>query len=209
LPSDDMLNVSASEAAKGGIKYEVILEAENPLVTPPSVTTPKPYVSAEAIKLKLDAAAERRQSLESERIASLAEKTKKIEEAAAKRAEEEKNFISTTKEIYEKKMENHIGNRENIITDLKVKLSNHNTSHLQEVRQNLESSVSEFEEKAKEDLEKKLVVAEQNRDKVIKERLESLKKHEEKVEMVRSIKRSGSQGLSEDGTSDAAQSTSE
>jgi len=71
-------NVSASEAAKGGIKYEVILGAESPLVTPPvSVNTPKSCVSAEAIQLKLVAAAERRQSLETERLAVLAEKMKK------------------------------------------------------------------------------------------------------------------------------------
>ncbi|CAL8125999.1 unnamed protein product [Orchesella dallaii] len=175
------LNISASEEAKGGVKYELVLSS--PVVdTPPRTISPtnggaKPIVSAEMIQQKLKQAAERRQSLESEKLASLQEKFKKIDEAAKIRAEEESNFINSTKENLEQKMKVHIDNRDTIITDLKVKLSQHHTSHLQEVRQNLESSVSEFEEKAKEELLKKLEVAEQNREKVIQERLESLKKH--------------------------------
>ncbi len=49
------------------------------------------------------------------------------------------------------------------------------------MRQNLESSVTEFEEKVKEDLDKKLEVAEHNREKVIQSKLESLKKQVSKV----------------------------
>lgn len=55
----------------------------------------------------------------------MAEKMKKIDEAAKKKAEEEANFINTTKVALEQKMEASVENRENIITDLKVKLSNH------------------------------------------------------------------------------------
>jgi flagellar biosynthesis chaperone FliJ len=58
----------------------------------------------------------------------LAEKLKKIEEAAKKRAEDETSFIQSTKESLEQKMEAFIENRENIITDLKSKLSNHVSS---------------------------------------------------------------------------------
>lgn len=63
--------------------------------------------------------------MESEKLASLQEKFKKIDEAAKLRAEEESNFINSTKENLEQKMKAHIDNRENIITDLKVKLSSH------------------------------------------------------------------------------------
>jgi len=190
------LNVSASEESKGGVKYEVVLS--QPVVnTPPRTLSPtneekKSIVSAEMIQQKLKQAAERRQSLESEKLASLQEKFKKIDEAAKYRAEEESNFINSTKETLEQKMKSHIDNRENIITDLKVKLSTHNTNKLQEVRQNLESSLTEFEEKVKEEVSKKLETAEQNREKAMQEKLESLKKHEEKVEQLRTLKRSSS-----------------
>ncbi|OXA65208.1 myosin-1 [Folsomia candida] len=190
------LNVCASEASKGGLKFEVVL-SQATVPTPPRSMSPthqssRPLVSVEKIQQKLELAAERRQSLESEKLASLQEKWKKIDEAAKKRAEEELNFINHAKGNLEQKMEAVTGNRETIMTDLKVKLSNHNTNHLQEVRQNLESSVSEFEGKVKEDLDKKLEVAEQNREKVIQTKLESLKKHEEKVEQIRSLKKNSS-----------------
>jgi exonuclease VII large subunit len=199
------LNISASEESKGGVKYEVVLS--QPVVdTPPRTISPthggaKPIVTVDKIEQKLKHAAERRQSMESEKLASLQEKFKKIDEAAKLRAEEESNFINATKENLEQKMKAHIDNRETIIADLKVKLSQHNNSHLQEVRQNLESSMTEFEEKAKEELLKKLEIAEQKRESLIQERLEILKKHEEKVEQVRTLKRSASQVGEDNGCS--------
>lgn len=58
-------------------------------------------------------------------MASLQEKFKKVDEVAKKAAEEKNNFINTTKETLEQKMKAHIDNRENIITDMKVKLNQH------------------------------------------------------------------------------------
>jgi len=52
-----------------------------------------------------------------------------------------------------------------------------NTNHLQEVRQNLETNITEFEKKAEEELAKKLEIAEQNREKAMLSKLEQLKKH--------------------------------
>jgi len=189
------LNVSASEASKGGVKYEVVLS--NPVVaTPPRsispTNVPKTFVSVEKIQLKLEQAAERRQSLESLKLAGLQDRFKKVDEVAKKRQEEEINFINGVKENLEHKLEAAIGNRESIISDLKEKLHKHHTNHLQEVRNNLEQSLTEFEEKAKEELEKKLEAAKQNRETVINSKLESLKKHEEKVEQVRNLKRNSS-----------------
>lgn len=63
--------------------------------------------------------------MESGKRASLQEKLKKIDEAAKKRADEELQFINQVKENLELKMESVIQNREGIMSDLKVKLSNH------------------------------------------------------------------------------------
>jgi len=58
-------------------------------------------------------------------LAVVAERLKKIDEAAKKRAEEESNFIKSTKESLEGKMETFNENRENKLADLKNKLVNH------------------------------------------------------------------------------------
>jgi len=65
------------------------------------------------------------QSLESEKLAKIAEKFNKIEEAARKRLEEENNFKNSTMEALKQKMEVNIGNKEKIVADLKTKLSTH------------------------------------------------------------------------------------
>jgi len=187
---DFNLNVSISETSKGGLKYEVIL-GDQKVVTPPRGTSPaltnvKPVISAELIELKINAAAERRQSMEAERLAALALKFRKVEEVAKKKDDGLANFINSTKENLEHKMEATIGNRETRIADLKTKLSNHHVGRLQEVRQNL----SEHEEKIKQELEAKLETAEKNREKMIQEKLETLKKHDEHVEMIRNKRNS-------------------
>jgi len=198
------LNISASEAAKGGLKFEVLL-SQATVPTPPRSLSPthfntRPAPSVEKIQQKLELAAERRQSLESEKLASLQEKFKKIDGAARKRAEEELQFINQVKENLEQKMETVTVNREGIMSELKVKLSNHNTNHLQEVRQNEEKKVLEVQEKVKEVLDKKLETAEHNREKVIQTKLDHLKKHEEKVEQIRLKKTSSS--LNDDGSNE-------
>jgi len=197
------LNITASEAAKGGLKFEVLL-SQATVPTPPRSLSPthfsaRPAPSVEKIQQKLELAAERRQSLESEKLASLQEKFKKIDGAAKKRAEEELQFINQVKENLEQKMETVTGNREGIMSELKVKLSNHNTNHLQEVRQNEEKKVQEVQEKVKEVLDKKLETAEHNREKVIQTKLDHLKKHEEKVEQIR-LKKTSS--LNDDGSNE-------
>jgi len=113
------------------------------------------------------------------------------------------NFSTATKENLEQKIEASSANRETLILDMKTKLSSHvrkinfqyvlnsskviisthlffffkNTNHLQEVRQNLMTNLTEFEEKAKAEIALKLEAAEKNREKVIQEKIESLKKH--------------------------------
>jgi adenylosuccinate synthase len=187
------LNVSASETSKGGLKYEVIIDKPKvttpPRVASPATLTPKPLISAELLKLRQDAAAERRLSMEAERRASLIEKLRKVDEAAKRREEDAANFVNVTKENLEKKIEAHVEKRENYISDLKTKMSSH-TSHLQEVRQNMEKSMTEIELKGKEEWLTKLEAHEKNREKVLQDRLETLKKHDERIEQVRSKRNS-------------------
>jgi len=193
------LNVSCSEESKGGIKYEVLI-GEQKVVTPlrtPSTTCGARPLSAEVIQLKIEKATERRKSLEALRLASLSKRFSRIEEAAKKR----EDFSIAVKENLEQKIEASTANRETLISDLKTKLSTHNTGHLQEVRQNQIASLTEFEEKVKVELESKLEMAEKNREKVLQEKLESLKKHDEKVEMIRN-KRNSTMDLC-DGEADA------
>jgi len=181
------LNVSVSEISKGGIKYEVILGEQKvqKVVTPTRcaspATTPTPAISAEMIQLKINAAAERRQSLEAERLSALALKFRKVEEVVQKNQVEKIEFINSTKENLEKRIKTHIDNRESRIADLKTKLNSHTVGRLQEVKHNFESSIAEL----KKEVETKLETAEKNREKMFQEKLESLKKHDEKVEMIR------------------------
>jgi len=202
------LNVSASEISKGGIKYEVILgepvASTPPRVVSPSNVTPKPVISAEMLKLRQDTAAERRLSMEAERRASIIEKLRKVEEAAKRREEDKINFVNVTKENLEKRIEAHVEKRENHIADLKTKLSKYNTSHLQEVRQNMEKSLTEVEIKGKDEWLSKLEAHEKNREKIIQERLENLKKHDEKIEQVRNKRNSS---MCEVGAGDAGADT--
>lgn len=62
------------------------------------------------------------QQLESNKIAALAAKMQKIEDASRKKDEQTSQFISATRDALEQKMENHTEKREAYITDLKTKL---------------------------------------------------------------------------------------
>lgn len=74
------------------------------------------------IEEKLKAAEERRQQLESMKIAALSAQMQKIEDASRKKDEQTHQFILATREALEQKMEQHGSNREAYITDLKTKL---------------------------------------------------------------------------------------
>lgn len=65
------------------------------------------------------------QSLEASKMAAIAQKMQKIEEASRIRSEQTNNFIVTTKEALDAKMETHEEKREAYINELRARLKDH------------------------------------------------------------------------------------
>lgn len=65
------------------------------------------------------------QSLEQSKMAAIAQKMLKIEEASKIRSEQTNNFIVTTKEALDAKMETHEEKREAYISELRGRLKDH------------------------------------------------------------------------------------
>ncbi|XP_071449071.1 stathmin isoform X3 [Hetaerina americana] len=177
--------IRCQEKSKGGLRYEVILAepiSETPPKRPPSPPSTKP-ISAENITEKLKAAEERRQSLEANKIATLAAKLSRIEEASKKKDEQTNAFISQTRDALEQKMETHTGKREAYLSDLKAKLKDH-LETVEKTRLSLEQQTEEV----RTAVEEKLKTAAAQRDENIKKMIERLRDHERRAEMVRQNK---------------------
>lgn len=174
--------VRCQEKTRGGLRYEVILGEPDVKATPPSKKTvsPKNSMSIQDIEDKLKAAEERRQQLEANKIASLSAKMVKIEEASRKKDEQTNQFIASTREALEQKMENTTGKREAYITGLKTKLKDH-IENVEKTRLTLEQQTEEV----RSAIEEKLKTASVQRDENIKKMLERLREHEEQVTKVR------------------------
>nr|CAD7401365.1 unnamed protein product [Timema cristinae] len=196
--------IRCQEKSKGGLAYEVIL-ADPVTVTPPKrpSSPSNKNVSVENIEEKLKAAEERRlapteqtmdppfhltitlplhiSNLEANRMAQLAVKMSKIEEASKKKDDQAHQFISQTREALEQKMETHEEKREAYISDLKAKLKDH-LETVEKTRQSLEAQTEEV----RTAVEEKLKTAAAQRDENIKKMLDRLKEHEENVKRVRS-----------------------
>ncbi|XP_019699826.1 stress response protein NST1 isoform X1 [Harpegnathos saltator] len=177
--------IRCQEKSKGGLCYEVILA--EPTVpkrapSPPQQTTPTQQT---AIEDKLRAAEERRLSLEAHKLAGLAAKLSKIEEASRKKDELSAAFIAATRESLDAKMNNTEEKREAHIAELKNKLKEHLES-VEKTRLSLELQTEEV----RCAVEEKLKTAAAQRDENIKRMLDRLKEHEEQVARVR-------QGMSE------------
>ncbi|XP_063918058.1 myosin-9 isoform X3 [Zophobas morio] len=176
--------VRCQEKTRGGLRYEVILSEPEVKATPPKkAASPKNSMSVQDIEDKLKAAEERRQQLESNKIAALAAKMQKIEEASRKKDEQTSQFISATREALEHKMENHTEKREAYITDLKTKLKDH-IENVEKTRLSIEQQTDEV----RSAIEEKLKTASVQRDENIKKMLERLKEHEKRAETVRQNK---------------------
>jgi stathmin len=155
------------------LRYEVILSEPEVKVTPPKkAASPKNSMSVQDIEDKLKAAEERRQQLESNKIAALAAKMQKIEDASRKKDEQTSQFISATRDALEQKMENHTEKREAYITDLKTKLKDH-IENVEKTRLSIEQQTDEV----RSAIEEKLKTASVQRDENIKKMLERLKEH--------------------------------
>ncbi|XP_044266803.1 myosin-9 isoform X3 [Tribolium madens] len=176
--------VRCQEKTRGGLRYEVILSEPEVKATPPKKpVSPKNSMSVQDIEDKLKAAEERRQQLESNKIAALATKMQKIEEASRKKDEQTTQFISATRDALEQKMENHTEKREAYITDLKTKLKDH-IENVEKTRLSIEQQTDEV----RSAIEEKLKTASVQRDENIKKMLERLKEHEKRAETVRQNK---------------------
>ncbi|KAJ8978011.1 hypothetical protein NQ317_002773 [Molorchus minor] len=173
--------VRCQEKTRGGLRYEVILGEPEVKATPPKKQlSPKSSMSVQDIEEKLKAAEERRQQLESNKIAALSAKMQKIEEASRKKDEQTSQFITATRDALEQKMEHHTEKREAYITDLKTKLKDH-IENVEKTRLTIEQQTDEV----RTAIEEKLKTASIQRDENIKKMLERLKEHEDQVQKVR------------------------
>ncbi|CAG9826039.1 unnamed protein product [Diabrotica balteata] len=173
--------VRCQEKTKGGLRYEVILGEPDVKAPPPKLSlSPKGSMSVQDIEDKLKAAEERRQQLESNKMAAWSAKIMKIEEASRKKNEKTCQFISATRDALEQKMGTHVEKREAYITDLRSKLKDH-IENVEKTRLSLEVQTEEV----RSAIEDKLKTASQQRDDNIKKMLERLKEHEEQVAKVR------------------------
>ncbi|KAK9730406.1 Stathmin family [Popillia japonica] len=176
--SPEATEVRCQEKTRGGLCYEVILGEPEVKATPPkrTISPQNKNMSVQDIEEKLKAAEERRQQLESNKIAALSAKMLKIEEASRKKDEQTSLFITTTREALEQKMETHLGKREAYITDLKTKLKDH-IENVEKTRLSIEQQTEEV----KAAIEEKMKSASAQRDENIKKMLERLREHEEQV----------------------------
>ncbi|XP_076270527.1 stathmin isoform X17 [Rhynchophorus ferrugineus] len=176
--------VRCQEKTRGGVRYEVILgEPEVKAAPPKKPLSPKSSMSVQDIEDKLKAAEERRQQLESSKIAALSAKMQKIEEASRKKDEQTNQFITATRDALEQKMGIVTEKREAYITDLKTKLKDH-IENVEKTRLSLEQQTDEV----RSAIEEKLKTASLQRDENIKKMLERLKEHEKHAELVRQNK---------------------
>jgi len=168
------------------LAFEVILKpaSNNSPVRP--VSPPKSNrisLSQEDIKLKLQKAEERRQSLEAQRLEQLAKEREKAQEVMAKAAQESLQFSKQTQEKLRRSMEANKENREAQIKALQERLREH-ANHIQEVCQASESMGKVCEEKLVSKMENAL----RNREEQLKALQERLLEHERRIEEVQKKK---------------------
>ncbi|XP_045538082.1 inner centromere protein isoform X3 [Papilio machaon] len=172
--------IRCQEMSKGGLAYEVILAEPVGVPAPRRADSPEKTPSVEEIQEKLKAAEERRRSLEASKMAAIAQKMAKIEEASRIRSEQTNNFICTTKEALDAKMDSHEEKREAYISELRARLKDH-LEGVEKTRLSLEQQTAEVYKA----IEEKMNTAADKRDENIKKMLERLREHEEQVQKVR------------------------
>lgn len=173
--------IRCQEMSKGGLAYEVILaEPVGAPLPPRRADSPEKMPSVEEIKEKLKAAEERRRSLEASKMAAIAQKMAKIEEASRIRSEQSSTFIASTKEALDAKMETHEEKREAYIGELRARLKDH-LEGVEKTRLSLEQQTAEVYKA----IEEKMSTAAAQRDENLKKMIERLRDHEEQVRKVR------------------------
>jgi len=180
--SSEATEIRAAERSRGGMAYEVIL-SQPAMETPPRPrpsSPPKQPIAIEDIETKLKAAEERRQSVGVQRKSQLEAKWSHIEEVNQKRQEFNNNFMQQAREQLEKRLELTNENREQILTQLRSKLKEHDDK-VNDVRKSIEQQKEEM----KENFEKKMSTVLENRDDMINKLVQKLKEHEDRVAEVR------------------------
>ncbi|XP_041979347.1 paramyosin isoform X2 [Aricia agestis] len=172
--------IRCQEMSKGGLAYEVILAEPVGVPAPRRADSPEKTPSVEEIQEKLKAAEERRRSLEASKMAAIAQKMAKIEDASRIRSEQTNSFINATKEALEAKMETHSEKREAYIGELRARLKDH-LEGVEKTRLALEAQTADVYRA----IEDKMTTAADKRDENIKKMLERLRDHEEQVRKVR------------------------
>lgn len=177
--------VRCSEQSKGGIKYELVLQA--PAADSPKhvvQTSPKSTnLSIEDIEKKLKAAEERRQSVELQKLSFVTEKLNQLETVKVKKEEFNNNFMQTAQEKLEQKFEAMKENRE---------------THIKNIQEKAREIVTKVEEKRKggdspdreeklEAIQKKLISAQEQRESFINSLLEKLKEHDKHIVEVKKL----------------------
>jgi len=167
--------------AKHGLTFDVILE--NPKCPTPSKltpgNTPSRMTTAEDIRLKLQKAEERRQSLEIKKIIGLSEVDQKIEEKAKLREEYNANFQKKTEEKLMLKMEANKENKAALLNSLleKLKKTDEKIAKIKELSAN---EAQMLEEK----ISTKLASAAENRSEHLQAIQEKTKEHDKHIEEV-------------------------
>ncbi|CAD5125129.1 DgyrCDS13373 [Dimorphilus gyrociliatus] len=161
------------------IAFEVILKPatpNGPRKTPKS--SPRP-LSQEEIKRKLLDAADRRKSVEAEKLKKIQKLQERGEEAREKVQELNNSFQAETQRTLEAKMGALEENRNAQILALQNKLRER-IKKVEDVRQASEKYTKELAER----IEKKLEVSDENRKSQMKNMLDRLKEHEKHVQEV-------------------------
>jgi len=130
--SSNGADVDGAQEAKGGIKYELVLEKPSSETPPPKVAqslsqlqSPARIISVEDIENKLKSAEERRRSIEVSKITQAKEHLEHVVEIQSKKNEFEKIHSQTSRESLEKKMETCKENRENNLKAIMDKQKEH------------------------------------------------------------------------------------
>ncbi|KAK7100780.1 stathmin-like isoform X2 [Littorina saxatilis] len=170
----------------GSLAFEVILKPasnNSPLrpVSPPKSS--RISLSEEDIKLKLQKAEERRQSLEAQRLEQLAKEREKAQEVLAKAAQESLQFSKATQEKLRRSMEANKENREAQIKALQERLREHSLK-VQETCKQSDKMEAEYQEKINSKISQKFEVYEENRQTKLQSMRKRLRDHANHIQEV-------------------------
>ncbi|XP_055947170.1 golgin subfamily A member 6-like protein 1 isoform X3 [Argiope bruennichi] len=174
--------VRCSEHSKGGIKYELVLS--EPVVESPkhvALSPPKSNLSIEDIEKKLKAAEERRQSIELKKLEFVTEKLGNLENVKVKKEEFNHNFMQSSKETLEQKLESMKENRESHLKNIQEKAREITTK----VEEKRKGGNSPDREEKLEAIKRKLDTAQEQREAILNNLQDKLKEHDKHIAEVK------------------------